>query len=68
VVATTARIGGGAVPLLELPSYACALAGGDALAASLRASDPPVVALVREGRVLLDCRTLTDDGCAQISL
>jgi L-seryl-tRNA(Ser) seleniumtransferase len=68
VVESRARIGGGAVPLLELPSYACALDGGDALAAALRASDPPVVAVVREGRVLLDCRTLTDDQCLQISL
>jgi L-seryl-tRNA(Ser) seleniumtransferase len=68
LVATSARVGGGAVPLLELPSFACALDGGDALAAALRASDPPVVAVVREGRVLLDCRTLTDDQCLQISL
>jgi L-seryl-tRNA(Ser) seleniumtransferase len=68
VVPSTARIGGGAVPLLELESYACALDGGDALAAALRASDPPVVAVVREGRVLLDCRTLSDDQCLQISL
>jgi L-seryl-tRNA(Ser) seleniumtransferase len=68
VVATTARVGGGAVPLLELASFACALDGGDALAAALRAGDPPVVALVREGRVLLDCRTLTDEQCLQITL
>jgi L-seryl-tRNA(Ser) seleniumtransferase len=67
-VASVARVGGGAVPLLELESFACALDGGDALAAALRASDPPVVAVVREGRVLLDCRTLTDDQCLQISL
>jgi L-seryl-tRNA(Ser) seleniumtransferase len=68
VVATTARVGGGAVPLLEIASFACALNGGDALAAALRRADPPVVALVREGRVLLDCRTLTDEQCLQISL
>ena len=68
VVASVARVGGGAVPLLELPSFACALDGGDALHAALRASDPPVVGVVREGRVLLDCRTLTDDQCLLISL
>jgi L-seryl-tRNA(Ser) seleniumtransferase len=68
VVATTARVGGGAVPLLEIESFACALDGAEALAATLRAADPPVVALVREGRVLLDCRTLTDEQCLQISL
>jgi L-seryl-tRNA(Ser) seleniumtransferase len=68
VVPTRARVGGGAVPLLEIASFACALDGGEALAAALRAADPPVVALVREGRVLLDCRTLTDEQCLQISL
>ncbi len=68
VVATAARIGGGAVPLLEIPSFACALDGGDAVAARLRAADPPVVAVVREGRVLLDCRTLTDEQCLLITL
>jgi L-seryl-tRNA(Ser) seleniumtransferase len=68
VVPTTARVGGGAVPLLEIASFACALDGGEALAAALRAADPPVLALVREGRVLLDCRTLTDEQCLQISL
>jgi L-seryl-tRNA(Ser) seleniumtransferase len=68
VVATKARVGGGAVPLLEIESYACALDGGDSLAASLRAGDPPVVARVQEGRVLLDCRTLTDEECQRISL
>jgi len=68
VVATSARVGGGAVPLLEIESFACALDGGDGLAASLRAADPPVVARVQEGRVLLDCRTLTDEECQRISL
>ena len=68
VVPTRARVGGGAVPLLELESFACALDGGDALAAALRAAEPPVVARVQEGRVLIDCRTLTDEECQRISL
>ena len=68
VVATRARVGGGAVPLLELESFACALDGGDGLAAALRGGEPPVVASVQEGRVLLDCRTLTDDECLRITL
>jgi L-seryl-tRNA(Ser) seleniumtransferase len=55
---TVARVGGGALPLAELPSFACAV--GEELAERLRAGDPPVVALVRDGRTLLDCRTLTD--------
>ncbi|MFL5970348.1 MAG: L-seryl-tRNA(Sec) selenium transferase [Gaiellaceae bacterium] len=55
---TVARAGGGALPLAELPSYACAIEEG--LGARLRESDPPIVGIVRDGRLLLDCRTLTD--------
>jgi L-seryl-tRNA(Ser) seleniumtransferase len=68
VVDSIARIGGGAVPMLELPSAACALPGGEALAARLREADPPVVARIHEGQVLLDCRTLSDDDCRLITL
>ena len=31
------------------------------LAAALRAAEPPVVAVVRDDRTLLDCRTIADD-------
>ena len=55
---TLARVGGGALPLAELPSFACALE--EDLAAPLRAGEPPVVGVIRDGRLLLDCRTLTD--------
>ena len=55
---TVARVGGGALPLAELPSFACAVEEG--IAAGLRAGDPPVIAVVRDGRTLLDCRTLAD--------
>jgi L-seryl-tRNA(Ser) seleniumtransferase len=63
LIPTTAKVGGGALPLLELDSFACALEGGDELAARLREGDPPVIARVQEGRVLLDCRTLSDEDC-----
>ena len=53
---TVGRAGGGALPLAELPSFACAVE--EALAAPLRAGEPPVVGIVRDGRLLLDCRTL----------
>jgi L-seryl-tRNA(Ser) seleniumtransferase len=65
---TTAKVGGGALPLLELGSFACALDGGDEQAARLREGHPPVIARVREGRVLLDCRTLSDEDCDLIRL
>jgi L-seryl-tRNA(Ser) seleniumtransferase len=55
---TIARAGGGALPLAELPSYACALE--EHLVTPLRLGDPPVIGIVRDGRLLLDCRTLTD--------
>jgi L-seryl-tRNA(Ser) seleniumtransferase len=55
---TVARVGGGALPLAELPSAACAIE--EELADRLRLGEHPVVALVRDGRTLLDCRTLTD--------
>jgi L-seryl-tRNA(Ser) seleniumtransferase len=55
---TVARAGGGALPLAELPSYACAVE--EELATKLRTGEPPVVALVRDGRTLLDCRAIAD--------
>jgi len=56
---TVARVGGGALPLAELRSAACAVE--ERLARPLRLGEPPVIGIVRDGRLLLDCRTLTDD-------
>jgi L-seryl-tRNA(Ser) seleniumtransferase len=65
VVQSTAKVGGGALPLLEIPGPAVALdagpAGADALAAALRAGDPPLVGRIQGDRLLLDPRTLTDE-------
>jgi L-seryl-tRNA(Ser) seleniumtransferase len=55
---TIARAGGGALPMAELPSFACAVE--ERLAEALRLGSPPVVGVVRDGRCLLDCRTLTE--------
>jgi len=55
-------IGGGAAPSAVLPTRLIALShaelSADELCASLRASDPPVIARVEEGRVLIDLRTV----------
>jgi L-seryl-tRNA(Ser) seleniumtransferase len=59
VEATVARAGGGSLPTTDLESFACALE--ESLAAPLRSADPPVIGIVRDGALLLDCRTLTDD-------
>ncbi len=55
---TVARAGGGSLPLTELSSFACAIE--EELAAPLRLADTPVIGIVRDGRLLLDCRTLMD--------
>jgi L-seryl-tRNA(Ser) seleniumtransferase len=62
---TVARVGGGALPLAELPSSACAVE--EELADRLRLGEPPVVAVVRDGRTLLDCRTLTDADIDEVA-
>jgi L-seryl-tRNA(Ser) seleniumtransferase len=65
VVEADAKVGGGALPLLELRGPACAVDPGevglDELAARLRAGEPPVVGRAREGWLLLDPRTLDDE-------
>ncbi|HEY5196708.1 MAG TPA: L-seryl-tRNA(Sec) selenium transferase [Solirubrobacteraceae bacterium] len=64
VIDATARVGGGALPLLELSGPVVGLdpgpGGCDALAASLRSGDPAVLGRIHRGRVVLDVRTLTD--------
>ena len=62
---TIARVGGGALPLAELASFACAV--DEELAAPLRTADPPVVGIIRAGRLLLDCRTLTDANVDEVA-
>jgi L-seryl-tRNA(Ser) seleniumtransferase len=62
---TVARVGGGALPLAELRSAACAVEEG--LAEPLRLGEPPVIAVVRDGRTLLDCRTLTDSEIEEVA-
>lgn len=55
-------IGGGAAPSAVLPTrllaVTCEGLGADELARRLRASDPPVIARVEDGRVRLDLRTV----------
>jgi L-seryl-tRNA(Ser) seleniumtransferase len=62
---TVARVGGGALPLAELPSAACAVE--EELGAQLRLGDPPVVGIVRDGRLLLDARTLADEDVDEVA-
>jgi L-seryl-tRNA(Ser) seleniumtransferase len=63
IVRAVAKVGGGALPLLELEGPAVALSGpaaADDIARALRHGQPPVIGRIHEGRVLLDPRTLRD--------
>jgi L-seryl-tRNA(Ser) seleniumtransferase len=62
---TVGRVGGGALPLAELPSFACAVE--EELAAPLRDGEPPVIGILRDGRLLLDCRTLSDEEVDEVA-
>jgi L-seryl-tRNA(Ser) seleniumtransferase len=66
VVEGRSMIGGGSLPEESVPTVLCALdppggsdgGGADRLAHALRSSEPPVVARIEGGRVLLDPRTV----------
>jgi L-seryl-tRNA(Ser) seleniumtransferase len=64
VIRSTSRAGGGSLPLTELEGPVCAVqpgtGGAAALAGALRRGEPPVVARVEDGRVILDPRTMSD--------
>jgi L-seryl-tRNA(Ser) seleniumtransferase len=64
-------IGGGAAPSAVLPTRLIALThtdlSADELSAKLRASAPPVIARVEEGRVLLDLRTVFSEQDASLA-
>lgn len=64
IVRTVAKVGGGALPLLELEGPAVALTGpasAEEIARALRRGRPAVIGRIHEGRVLLDPRTLRDE-------
>jgi L-seryl-tRNA(Ser) seleniumtransferase len=65
IVNATAKVGGGALPLLELEGPVVAVPAG--WAAPLRLGDPPIVGRIREGRLLLDPRTLTDSEAHEVA-
>jgi L-seryl-tRNA(Ser) seleniumtransferase len=64
-------IGGGAAPSSVLPTRLLAVSlsdlTADALCARLRKSDPPIIARVEDGRVLLDLRTVAPEQDALIA-
>jgi L-seryl-tRNA(Ser) seleniumtransferase len=62
---TVGRAGGGALPLAELGSWACAVE--ESLGEPLRNGDPPVLGIVRDGKLLLDVLALRDDELDEVA-
>ena len=65
VVDTAAVPGGGTLPGTEIPSAGVALAGD--LTGPLRGHAPPVIARVRDGRTVLDLRTVEPEDDAVVA-
>ncbi len=65
------KVGGGALPLLELDSWVCAVSPAsvsvDQLAARLRGTDPPVIGRIQKERLLLDARTVLPQQVAAVA-
>ena len=68
VTRAAGKAGGGSLPLLELEGPVVLLeAEPEAVARALRHGDPPVIARIHDGRVLLDPRTLSDDDVEPVA-
>jgi L-seryl-tRNA(Ser) seleniumtransferase len=66
---TEAFAGGGALPEERIASWALTLqtpVGAEEAARLLRAGDPPVIARINEGRLLLDMLAVADDDLAEL--
>jgi L-seryl-tRNA(Ser) seleniumtransferase len=59
IIDSDASVGGGAFPTARIPSVALSIGGNaDRIEKKLRDGDPPLVARVANGRVLVDLRTI----------
>lgn len=62
IISGESLVGGGSAPTSSLPTFLLAVTAdslsADELATRLRRNDPPIVARMEEGRVLLDLRTV----------
>ncbi len=68
VVEVVSQVGGGALPTAAPRSFAVAVGHGqaDPIERALRAADPPVIARIEDGRVLLDVRCLSDQDLVHV--
>ena len=65
IIQATSQVGGGALPLQDLPTWAVAVkpkkAPVEALEAELRNQAPPIIARITDDRLYLDLRTIQAD-------
>jgi L-seryl-tRNA(Ser) seleniumtransferase len=65
VTETSSKLGGGAAPLSEIPSFAVSInssaQSASEIALEFRTAEPPVIARVKEDTVLLDMRTVSKE-------
>jgi L-seryl-tRNA(Ser) seleniumtransferase len=66
IVPADAFLGGGSAPEAPIPGEALALAGDDDLLVRLRRGHPPVVGYIRQGRLVLDLRTVDPEDDAAL--
>ena len=66
LVDSTSQVGSGALPTEEIPTKAIAVEhdgiGADAIAGRFRQARPPIIGRIKDGRFLLDLRTIFDPG------
>jgi L-seryl-tRNA(Ser) seleniumtransferase len=63
------QVGGGAMPLARLPSFACVLSVQDpeGFLEALRGAEVPVIGRIADGEVLLDVRCLAEDDLGVVA-
>ncbi|WNG47911.1 L-seryl-tRNA(Sec) selenium transferase [Archangium minus] len=69
VAPTLGQVGGGAMPLARLPSFACILTVGEpaAFLECLRGADVPVIGRISDGEVVLDVRCLAEEDLGPVA-
>jgi L-seryl-tRNA(Ser) seleniumtransferase len=69
VAEVSGQVGGGAMPLAQLPSFACVLKVGepDVFLERLRSAVVPVIGRIADGEVLLDVRCLAEEELGAVA-
>jgi L-seryl-tRNA(Ser) seleniumtransferase len=72
LIKRSSRVGGGALPLLELPSRCLSIRlpgmSANVLEKSMRENDPPIIGRIEDDAYIMDPRTLRDDDLPIIGM